>query len=143
MSEASDSITTEQSEAPTISHRRILWTLAAVAIIGGLKGSLFVSWQFGAGFFFGGILAFVNYYWLKISLKRIFDNLAADGEKPRYLAIRHFGRYAALGAILAIVFLTKVVPVIAVILGLASFALAIVIEGLILVFSSFFKSKEL
>lgn len=143
MSEPSDNITTEQSATPSISHRRILWTLGIIAIIGGLAGFFFDSWQFGLGFFFGGILSFVNYYWLKISLKRIFDNLAAHGERPHFLAVRHFGRYLTLGVILAIVFLTKIVPVIAVILGLASFAAAIVIEGLILIFSSFFKSREL
>lgn len=143
MSEASDSITPEQPATPSISHRRILWTLGAVTVIGGLAGFIFESPQFGLGFFFGGILAFVNYYWLKISLKRIFDSVIADGGNPRFLAIRHFGRYLTLGVILAIVFLTHIVPVIAVVLGLASFAVAIVIEGLILIFSSFFKSREL
>ena len=143
MSEASDNITTEQPATPSISHRRILWTLGAVTIIGGLAGFIFDTWQFGLGFFFGGILSFVNYYWLKISLKRMFDNVTENGERPRFLAVKHFGRYLTLGVILAIVFLTKVVPVVAVVLGLASFAIAILIEGLILVFSSFFKSKEL
>ena len=143
MSELSDKITTEQSAAPSISHRRILWTLGAVTIIGSLAGFIFDSWQFGLGVFLGGILSFVNYYWLKISLKRIFDSLVAHGERPQFLTVRHFGRYLTLGIILAIVFLTKIVPVIAVILGLSSFAIAIVIEGLILIFSSFFKSKEL
>jgi hypothetical protein len=144
MSEASDSsITNEQPPAPSISHRRILWTLGLVAIVGGLAGFIFVAPEFGFGFFFGGVLAFVNYYWLKISLRRIFEGVVERGEKPGFLAIRHFGRYLTLGAILAIVFLTEIVPVIAVVLGLASFALAIVIEGLILIFSSFFKSRKL
>ncbi len=143
MSEPSDSITTEPTATPSISHRRILWTLAAVTIIGGLAGFIFESAQFGLGFFFGGVLSFVNYYWLKISLKRIFDNVTAHGERPRFLAIRHFGRYLTLGVILAIIFLTEIVPVIAVVLGLAGFAVAIVIEGLILIFSSFFKRREL
>jgi len=143
MSEDSDSFTIDHSASPSISHRRILWTLAAVTIIGGLAGFIFASWQFGLGVIFGGILSFVNYYWLKISLKRIFDNAIASGIKPRFLVIRYFGRYLTLGVILTIVFLTEIVPVVAVILGLSGFAAAIVIEGLILLFSSFFKSKEL
>ncbi|MCY7345651.1 MAG: hypothetical protein LH614_05455, partial [Pyrinomonadaceae bacterium] len=74
---------------------------------------------------------------------KIFDSTVAHGEKPRFLAIRYFSRYLTLGVILAIIFLTDIFPIIAVILGLASFALAIMVEGLILLFSTFFKSREL
>lgn len=141
MSEDFDSIQIEQP--PTISHRRILWTMGLVALVGSLAGFIFVSRQFGLGVILGGILSLINYYWLKVSLKRIFDDAVAHGETPRFLAIRYFARYLTLGVILVIVFLTETIPVVAVILGLASFALAIVIEGLISVFSTFFKSREL
>jgi len=140
MSEDLDNVLTEQ---PTpISHRRILWTMGLVAVVASVAGFIFVSWHFGLGVILGGFLSLVNYYWLKVSLKRLFDNAIARGEKPRFLAIRYFGRYLTLGGILAIVFLTETIPVVAVILGLSSFALAIVIEGSIRLFSSFFKSRE-
>lgn len=141
MSDDSDSIINEQQPSP-ISHRRILWTMALVAFIAGIAGLVFVSWQFGLGVILGGVLSFINYYWMKVSLKRLFDSAIAHGEKPRFLAVRYFARYLTLGAILTIVFLTETIPVVAVILGLASFALAIVIEGFIRLFSTFFKSKE-
>ncbi|HLM59263.1 MAG TPA: ATP synthase subunit I [Pyrinomonadaceae bacterium] len=143
MSEDSDSIEIEQPQPPPISHRRILWMMALVAVAGSLAGFIFVSWQFGVGVILGGILSLVNYYWLKVSLKRLFDSAVAHGEKPRFLAVRYFARYATLGAILTVVFLTKIIPVVAVIAGLGSFALAIVIEGFIRLFSTFFKSREL
>ena len=143
MSEDSDSIEIEPPQPPPISHRRILWMMALVAVAGSLAGFIFVSWQFGVGVILGGILSLVNYYWLKVSLKRIFDSAVAHGEKPRFLAVRYFARYATLGAILTVVFLTKIIPVVAVIAGLGSFALAIVIEGFIRLFSTFFKSREL
>jgi hypothetical protein len=142
MSDESDSVITEQ-QPPPISHRRILWTMGLVAAISGLAGFIFISPRFGLGVILGGILSFINYYWLKVSLKRLFDNAVADGQKPRFLAVRYFGRYLTLGAILTVVFLTKTVPVVAVILGLSSFALAIVIEGFVRIFSTFFKSREL
>jgi len=143
MSDDSDSFITEQSTLPPISHRRILWTMGLVAIVAGLAGFIFVSWKFGLGVILGGVLSFINYYWLKVSLKRLFDNAVAHGEKPRFLAVRYFARYLTLGGILTIVFLTETIPVVAVVLGLSSFALAIVIEGLIRLFSTFFKSREL
>jgi len=143
MSDDFESITTEQSTAPPMSNRRILWTMAMVAIAGGTASVIFISWQFGLGVIFGGFLSFVNYYWLKVSLKKVFDSAVAHGVKPRFLAVRYFSRYLTLGVILAIVFLTKTIPIIAVILGLSSFALAIMVEGFIRLFSTFFKSKEL
>ena len=142
MSDDFDSVTTEQP-VPPISHRRILWTMGLVAVAGGFAGFALVSWQFGLGVILGGALSFINYYWMKISLKRLFDNAVAHGETPRFLAVRYFGRYLTLGAILTVVFLTHTIPVVAVIAGLASFALAIVIEGFIRLFSTFFKSREL
>lgn len=142
MSEADNIIETEQPTPTVISHRRILWTMGAVALFGSLAGFIFISWQFGFGVVLGGILSLINYYWLKISVKKIFDQ-AISGSKPRFLAVRYFARYLTLGVILLIIFLTKTVPIVAVILGLGSFALAIVVEGLIRLFSSVFNSKEL
>jgi len=142
MSEADNIIESEQPTPTVISHRRILWTMGAVALFSSLAGFIFVSWQFGLGVVLGGILSLINYYWLKISLKKIFDR-AVGGVRPRFLAVRYFARYLTLGGILLIVFLTKTVPIVAVILGLGSFALAIVVEGLIRLFSSVFNSKEL
>jgi hypothetical protein len=142
MSELPDSSQTEPMP-PALSHRRILVLMAAVAIFGSVAGFVFVSAQFGLGVIFGGVLSLVNYWWLKISLKKLFDDAIAHGTQPRFLAVRYFARYATLGAILTVVFLTHTIPVVAVIAGLASFALAIVIEGFIRLFSSFFNTKEL
>jgi len=130
---------TEQSDIASLSHSRILWTMAIIIVLGSLAGFIFISVRFGAGLFFGGVLSFINYYWLKLSLRKIFA-VTIEGERPRFLAIRYFARYATLAAILAIIFLTKIVPVVAVIAGLLSLALAIVVEGFLRLFSSFFKN---
>lgn len=143
MSEPADNAEAAPSETISISHRRILWTLGAVTIVLAIVGFVLDSWEFGLGVVIGGVLAIVNYYWLKVSLKRVFVQIANGGERPQFLAIRYFGRYLTLGVILLIIFLTKIVPVLAVVLGLASFALAIVVEGLVLIVSSFFKSEKL
>ena len=142
MSGNTESIVDEQNVQP-LSHQRILILMAAAVVLGCVLGFVFVSVSFGIGVLIGGILSLINYYWLKISLKRLFDNAIAHGEKPRFLAVKYFGRYLTLGAVLVIVFLTHTIPVVAVILGLSSFAFAIVIEGFIRLFSTFFKSREL
>ena len=142
MSEISKPVAIEPEMLPQLSHRRILWTMAIVVITASILSSVFVSRQFGLGLLTGGILAFLNYYWLKISLKRIFDNAIA-GEKPSFLSLNYFLRYLGLGLVIYIIYLTQVVPVVSVLLGLCVFAIAIVIEGFLKILSSISKREEL
>lgn len=127
----------ENSDAPELSHRRIL-RIMAVVLLTAVAVSLFrATFDFTLGLLIGGALAFVNYYWLKFSLRNLFDKMAAAaGEKPRFLAARYFLRYAALGLIVGVVYVTKIASIVAVLLGLSSIALAVVIEGLIRIFTT-------
>ncbi|MEJ7701906.1 MAG: ATP synthase subunit I [Pyrinomonadaceae bacterium] len=140
MSGNSEPSIAEQETIAQLSHKRILFIMGIVAVLGGFAGFIFVSSDFGLGFLLGGILSLINYYWLKKSLKGIFDK-AITGDKPQFLATRYFLRYVSFGAVLTIVYLTEIVPVVAVLLGLASFALAIIIEAVIRLFSSVFKKE--
>lgn len=135
MAENSEPVSAEQPAVAKLSHRRILITMAVIAVLCSIAGLIFVSGRFAAGVLIGGLLSFLNYFWLKRSLKLIFDRAIA-GDKPRFLGAKYFLRYVAFGAILTIVYLTDAVPVVAVILGIASFALAVVAEGMIRIFSS-------
>lgn len=145
MSENLEPIAARQETVVPLSHRRILRTMGIIVCAGAISSFVFVSRQFGAGFIIGGLLAFLNYYWLKASLKRIFDRAIASaesGEKPRFLAVNYFLRYLGIGTVLYIVYLTEVVSMVAVLLGLCVFAVAIVIEGFIRMFSSISKREE-
>src|SRR5215210_5357051 len=99
MSEISEPIPAEENPvAPPISHARILRLMAVVLIIGVAVSLIYAPWNFTFGLGLGGALAFLNYFWLKSSLKNIFDRIALSGETPRFLAAKYFLRYAALGA---------------------------------------------
>jgi hypothetical protein len=124
------------------SHERILWLMAALGVAGGIAGFAFISLGFGIGILVGTALAFVNYYWLKSSLRKIFS-AAESGEKPRMLAGKYFVRYIVLAIVVALIYITGVLPIVAVILGLAAFGFAVVIEGLIRIFETFFREKEI
>ena len=124
------------------SHERILWLMAALGVAGGIAGFGFISLGFGIGILVGTALAFVNYYWLKSSLRKIFS-AAESGEKPRMLAGKYFVRYIVLAIVVAMIYVTGVLPIVAVILGLAAFGFAVVVEGLIRIFSTFFREKEI
>ena len=135
MSEDFEPLTAEEPMPPEISHRRILLEMAGVIVAGSLAGFAFFSAKAGFGILIGGILSFVNYYWQKRSLKAIFDK-AIHGEKSRFLAVRYILRYVVIAVALTVVYLTDTVSIYAVIFGLASFAIAVVIEGFASIFSS-------
>lgn len=141
MSENSEQGSDEQNIEP-ISHNRILILMAAATVLGGILTAVFVSPNFSLGVLIGGALSLINYYWLKRSLKVVIEGALAGGA-PHFLAGRAFIRYLAFGAILAILYLSKAVPMVAVLLGLASFAVAIIFEAFIRIFNSFSNKKEL
>jgi hypothetical protein len=138
MGEKVESIEGKNEGIKELSNRRILFLMALVILVGSILGFIFVSNQFGFGALLGGILAFANYYWLKVSLKSVFAK-AVSGERTRFLAGKYILRYLIFGLVLMFIYLSAAVDVIAVILGLASFALAVVVEGIINIFTSFNK----
>ena len=135
-------IPVEQAIVP-LSHRRILVIMAVIGLAGSIAGAGLVSVSFGAGVFIGSVLGFVNYFWLKVSLKKIFDKAAETGERQRLLALRYFARYIVLGTIVAAIYATAVVSIVGVILGMGGFGFAVVIEGILRIFSSPVSEKEI
>jgi hypothetical protein len=132
MSDDSEPLTTE-SPLP-ISHRGILIKMLIVIAAGAAVASAFFSAKAGLGVLIGGILGFANYFWQKHSLKAIFDRAIA-GKRTRFLAVRYILRYVVLGGALAIVYFTSTVSIYSVIFGLASFAIAVMLEGITSLFS--------
>lgn len=116
-------------------HGRILVIMAILCVAGAIAGAVFHSLSFGIGILVGGGLAFVNYYWLRHSLKKIFA-AAADGERPKISALRYILRYATLAAVIAIIFALGILPIVPVILGMGGFGFAVVVDGIIGIFQS-------
>ena len=116
------------------SNTRILVIMAVLGIAGSLAGIVFGSFRFGLGILIGTALAFANYFWLKSSLRKIFS-AAESGERPRMLAGKYFLRYIILGIVVAVIYATDAVSIVAVIVGLAAFGFAVVVEGIMRMFS--------
>lgn len=135
MGEDLDPLTTESSVRP-ISHRGILIVMAVLVVVGSIAGFVFGGTAFGSGVIFGGILSFANYFWLERSTRTIFAETAVA--TTGILAMKYILRYVAIGLVLLLVYMTGIFPVAAVILGLASFAFAVVVQGLKNIISSSF-----
>lgn len=141
MSDQGEELTGAAAESAVISHRGILYKMAAVIALGAVVGFAVVSAKSGLGVLFGGVLAFANYFWQRHSLKVIFDR-AVDGKKTRFLALRYILRYVVLAAALMLIYLSQTVSIVAVIFGLSSFAIAVLVEGIISIFSSSNKQES-
>lgn len=134
MDEEIDPLTTESHDGLRLSHRRILAIMAIVAAVGFAIGAAFYDLRSGVGVLVGAAVAFANYFWQRRSMRRIFEK-AAHGEKPFLPAFAYILRYVALGLLVWLFYVTGALPVVAVIAGFGIFAIAIVIEGLIGIFS--------
>jgi hypothetical protein len=141
MSEFSAPVSDEQQPAVSISNRRLLIEMAVIIAISLLIGAVAVSGQFAVGVFLGGILAYLNYFWLSHSLRAMFSAVAG-GQSAGLPAIRYFLRYVLLGAALLAIYLTGVGTVSGAVLGLSSFPLAVVAEGAISIFRGWFKRER-
>ncbi len=120
---------------PMISHNSILIWMAVVIAMGSIAGFAFASVGFGVGVLVGGVLAFANYFWQRNSTRAIFAG-AAQGEMPVLPAVRYILRYVVIAAVLWVIYMTNALPIVAVVLGLAAFAFAVVVEGLKGIFTS-------
>ena len=125
MAEDLDPLATDNA---AISNRSILTTMAVLVGLGSIAGLLAGGPRAAIGVLFGGLLGFANYWWLDRVTKAIFSPDAVNSSG--LLAAKYVFRYVVIGGVLLLVYLTGVVPVAAVIAGLGTFALAVVIQGI-------------
>ena len=135
MGEDFDPLTTENTVSE-ISNRGIVTIMLVLVVMGTAGGFAFGSRGVGSGILIGGILAFVNYFWLERSTRALFEQRAAS--TTVLLAAKYILRYVVIGTVLLLLFLTDAVPIAAVIAGLSVFAVAVVIQGLKSIFTSSF-----
>lgn len=131
----------EKADTGSVVLDRFLWILIGLTVIGTIAGASLKSGNFGAGVLVGGVLSVVNYIWLKSSVRVLLARVE-DGVRPQFLAVRYFARYLTFGAVLVAIYLTEAFPMIAVLLGLAGFAFAIVAEGLRSIVMNFSRNEE-
>lgn len=125
----------DDQQLTTPRNERILVILAVLSVGGSIAGAALVSARFGLAVLIGCVLAFVNYYWMQRSLKKIFD-AATEGEKPNFLGAGYFIRYLVLGCVVAFFYVLDLLPISGILIGMAGFGFAILIEGFLRVINS-------
>ena len=135
MSEDPEPADNDQQLTTPPRNERILLILAVLSVGGSIAGAAAVSARFGLAVLIGCVFAFVNYYWMQRSLKKIFSE-AQEGEKPRFLGAGYFIRYLVLGTVVAIIYTLDLLPISGLLVGMAGFGFAILVEGFLRVFIS-------
>ena len=118
------------------SHSGILLIMAAVVGVTAVAGGAIYGKAAAIGVVLGGVLAWINFRWLDSSTRAMMvDPFAAT---TAILAMKYVFRYLLIAAVLFAIWYYDALPVAAVIAGLASFAVAVMIRG----FTDIFKSSR-
>jgi len=126
MGEESEPLTTEAELRH--SNSGILPLMFAVVGLMTLSALAAYGVRAAIGVLVGGVLAWLNFRWLDTSTRAIMiDPLTAT---TSILAIRFVLRYVLIAAVVGFIWYYDLLPVVAIIAGLASFALAVVFRGL-------------
>lgn len=123
------------------SEKRLFFLTGAVILL--LVGGSFwlTDWRVTFGIILGGILSLLNVYWLRLSLESLL-NEAVAGFQPRFTASFYVLRYFFIAIIVVFAAWLGLVSVAATLVGLLSFAFAILLEAIIQLIFIIFTIEE-
>lgn len=113
---------------------RLLFLTAIVLLLLGIGSLRFANWRVTLGVCLGGALSFLNVYWLKISVKSLFTGIEDGAPVQPFRASLFVFRYALIAAIIGLAAAFGLVSVAATLVGLLSFAFAILLEAFIQIY---------
>jgi hypothetical protein len=124
-----------------LSERRLLVAMTGILILL-VAASLFL-WNFDVtiGLILGGALSYLNYFWLKKSLKSLLER-AATGTGGKFSASFYIFRYAIIGVVIFVAAQLHLASVAAMLVGLLSFAFAILLEAIIQLYLAIVNREE-
>lgn len=91
-------------------------------------------WRVTTGLLLGGLLSFLNHQWLRRSLRAVFGGAGETGQRPRLNAARYVLRYFLVALIVAFAYTLDLVSLAATLVGLCSFAAAVMVEAFIQIY---------
>ena len=116
------------------SNRGILVVMVGVVVITAVVAELLYGASAAVGVLLGGALAWLNFRWLDSSTRAMM--ITPELATTPILAMKYVLRYVLIGVVIFGIWYYGLLPVAAVIAGLASFAIAVVFKGLKSIFTS-------
>ncbi len=90
---------------------------------------IFMPLNFTLGVLLGGLLSIINYYWLYLSLRKVFRNLTNKAKTA--LMVRYYIRFAVTGVVLYFVITGTPADVIGLLVGLSVVVMNIIVSAVI------------
>lgn len=122
-------------------HGRVLLLMSVITLAGSLICLYAVSAVFSVGVMTGGVLGLGSYLWLAGNVRSTVLRAAA-GDGRQFPTAKFLSRYIAIGAVLWFIHASGLLPIMAVLLGMSSFAGAVIVEGLSRVVAGIISEKE-
>jgi hypothetical protein len=110
-------------------HSRIFRSMMAATAMATIVAAVIAPWRIASGLLLGGILAVLSHSWLKSSATAAI-NLSIGSEQPGLKPIQFLLRYLVIASVVIIASQLKIVSVPAVLFGLSTFVVALLIEAL-------------
>ncbi len=117
--------TTEDRAGKALERRLWYWMSASVALVA-LVSVPFFAWRVTAGLLLGGMLSLFNHHWLSASLAAMYGTGTG---KLRGGGSRYFLRYLVVAGVVVAAVQLNLVSLPATLVGLCSFAAALMLEA--------------
>ena len=113
---------------PAAMERRIFRGMYVTVALAVLISAPLAPWRVTTGLLLGGVLSVINYQWIRIAVSTVFSSSAA-GIRPKIRIARYILRYFMIGAVVAVAHLLGIASITAILVGLCSFAVALLAEA--------------
>lgn len=98
-------------------------------------------WRVTTGLLLGGLLSLLNHQWLRVSLSAIFG-AAQSGKRVKINAARYVLRYFVIAAVVALAYTLDLVSIVATLIGLCSFVVAVMLEAFMQIYFAIINREE-
>jgi hypothetical protein len=124
-----------------LSENRLLATMTLVLVLLVVGSLFFSSWDVTIGLILGGALSYLNYFWLKTSLRSLFEQVS-NGKRTKFSASFYIFRYFVIALVVFLAATLRIASVAAMLVGLLSFAFAVLLEAAIQLYLAIVNREE-
>jgi hypothetical protein len=125
-----DSVSTDQFSGGNSAaiETRVFFAMFVTVGLAVMASAILAPWRVTGGLLLGGLLALLNYHWLRTSVAAVF-NVNISSERPQAKASRYILRYFVIGVISFAAYKLRLVSLPAMLAGLCAFVPALFFEA--------------
>lgn len=127
---------------PAAMERRLGRTMLWTAVLAAATCAPFAPWRVTVGVLIGGALSLLNHRWLRGSIATAFGAASLQGLRPRLSVARYVLRYFVVASAVAAAYALNVASVVAMLAGMCTFAVAVMLEAFVQTYFAIIHREE-